>query len=89
MLETTMIPRKLGQVEVNELEDGFIIQRDDTVHIVNESGKMILDLCDGEKSIADIISAMKEMFAAEQDAEYVVEFIQNLIEAELVAVQNG
>jgi hypothetical protein len=84
MVDDALIPRPKETLEVTELDDGYIIQEGNNVHILNQTGKKILELCDGERTIRQIKEAMRDTYGEEHNTGYVNDFIQNLLETGLI-----
>jgi hypothetical protein len=61
-------PKKSDGLEIDEVEDGFVIYQPDRdrVHYLNPTANLILELCDGSltaEQIADLIAQTFEMAA--------------------------
>lgn len=57
-------PKKIDGLEVDEVEDGFVIYQPerDRVHYLNPTANLILDLCDGTLTAAQIADLIAETF---------------------------
>lgn len=57
-------PKKSDGLEIDEVEDGFVIYQPDRarVHYLNPSAKLILELCDGTLTVAQIAGLIEEAF---------------------------
>jgi hypothetical protein len=57
-------PRKSDELEVDEVEDGFVIYQADRerVHYLNPTANLILELCDGTLTAAQIVELIAETF---------------------------
>jgi len=66
-------PQKSEGLEVDEVEDGFVIYQPerDRVHYLNPTASLILELCDGTLTAAQIAELVAETFdlAAPPDEE--------------------
>ena len=61
-------PKKSDGLEIDEVEDGFVVyQRDRArVHYLNHTAKLILELCDGTLTAAQIAGLIEEAFSLPQ-----------------------
>ena len=66
-------PKKSDGLEVDEVEDGFVIYQPerDRVHYLNPTASLILELCDGTLTAAQIAELIAQTFdlAAPPDEE--------------------
>lgn len=58
-------PTKIDGIEIDEVEDGFMIYQPDRarVHYLNPSAKLILEMCDGTLTAAQIADQIGEAFS--------------------------
>lgn len=58
-------PKKSDGLEIDEVEDGFVIYQPDRarVHYLNPTAKLILELCDGTLTAAQIAGLVEEAFS--------------------------
>jgi hypothetical protein len=51
-------------LDVNETDDGLVIYQPSTdrVHHLNNTASVVLELCDGVRSVADIANSVGELF---------------------------
>lgn len=58
-------PTRIDGLEVNPVEDGFIIYKPerDRVHYLNHTAVLVLELCNGRNSAADIANLMKKAYS--------------------------
>ena len=61
-----MIPVQIPPSEITELSDGFIIQQDDYVHLLNLSGMKIYQLCNGIRTIGKILEVITKKYPNEE-----------------------
>lgn len=63
-LERPMIADGL---DINETEDGLIVYvaATDRVHYLNSTASVVLQLCDGRRSVAEIADGVRELFQLE------------------------
>jgi hypothetical protein len=57
-------PKRVADLDVNDLDDGLIIFREstDSVHHLNHSAAFVLELCDGSRTSADIAAVLAEAY---------------------------
>ena len=57
-------PRRAEGLDVNEVEDGVIVYQESTdrVHHLNPTAAVILELCDGTRTVEDIARAVADLF---------------------------
>jgi len=57
-------PKKSDGLEVDEVEDGFVIYQPDRdrVHYLNPTANLILDLCDGSLTATQIAELVAQSF---------------------------
>jgi Coenzyme PQQ synthesis protein D (PqqD) len=60
-------PKKSDGLEVDEVEDGFVIYQPerDRVHYLNPTANLILELCDGTLTAAQIADLIAQTFELE------------------------
>lgn len=91
----TMIPVKNSEVTVREeiKDDGKYILFDadnEIILVTNPTGKFILDNCDGEKAVGQIIKAIENDFVVSDDTDLlsvVKGFISTLLKAKLITIK--
>ncbi len=59
------LPRKSDGLEIDQVEDGFVVYQQDRarVHYLNPTAKLILELCDGTLTSAQIAALIEEAFS--------------------------
>ncbi|MDQ2813539.1 MAG: PqqD family protein [Actinomycetota bacterium] len=59
---------KSDGLEVDEVEDGFVVYQADRarVHYLNPTARLILELCDGTLTSAQITGLIEEAFSLDQ-----------------------
>lgn len=59
-----MPPRRIDGLEVNPVEDGFMIYQSDKdrVHYLNHTAVLVLELCDGRRSATAIAELVKKAY---------------------------
>jgi hypothetical protein len=57
-------PRRLAELDVNQIEDGFVIyQADrDRAHYLNHTAVVVLELCDGRRSVSEIAECVRKVY---------------------------
>ena len=88
MIMQNSVPVHIGSVEITELSDGYIIQQDDTVHMLNSSGMEVFKLCDGIRSISNITKILKTRHSNEEIIKCIEDYINELLEAGLIKINN-
>jgi PqqD family protein of HPr-rel-A system len=61
-------PIKSDGIEIDEVEDGFVVYQPDRarVHYLNPTAKLILELCDGTLTAEQIAVLIEEAFSLPQ-----------------------
>jgi hypothetical protein len=64
LVDAGACPRRLENLEINPAEDGFIIYQPelDRVHFLNPTAVLILELCDGLRSVSEIVALVQEAY---------------------------
>jgi hypothetical protein len=57
-------PRQIDGIEVNPAEDGYIIYQpdQDRVHYLNPTAVLILELCNGNNSVEEIVDSVRDAY---------------------------
>ncbi len=95
VIEETMVPAKNPEVTVREEmeEDGKYIlfnAENELILVINQTGKFILDNCDGEKTVGQIIGDIETDFSLKDDMDLpsiVKEYLSTLLKAQLVKIK--
>jgi hypothetical protein len=61
----TSLPRGVpGRLEIHESDDGLIVYQESTdrVHHLNHTAAVILELCDGTRTVEEIVRTVGEVF---------------------------
>ena len=63
-VEEIEYPRRIEDFVINPADDGYIIYQPelDRLHFLNPIAVVILELCNGQNSLADIVGLVKEGF---------------------------
>lgn len=61
----TALPVKVTGLELNEAASGFVVfdSSRDRIHYLNHTATLILELCTGDLSAADIADALKDAYS--------------------------
>ncbi len=82
MSETNPVrPKSIPNLEINPADEGYIIYQaeQDRVFYLNPTAVLILELCNGERSIQEIEALLKEGYGlAESPAAAVAETVEKL-----------
>jgi len=86
-LDTDSVPRlwRLARLDFDQVRQRPVLLYPEGAVFINESGRAILELCDGERSIAEIARALGERFNVDvlQD---VTEYLSRMIDRDLVVI---
>jgi len=77
-MDRSRIPENCGKYEIIEMSDGAVIKHDDQLHTFNATGIEILRLCDGKRSIHDIIDVLNERYEHEDIEGIIDTFFEQL-----------
>jgi methyltransferase-like protein len=96
-VEESMIPIKNQEVTIREEieEDGKYIlfnAENELILVINPTGKFILENCNGERTVGDIIKNIRENFTIKEDMDLtsiVKEYFSTLLLAKLVKIKIG
>jgi pyrroloquinoline quinone biosynthesis protein D len=76
---------RLARIEFDQVRQQRVLLYPEGVVLLNDTGAAILELCDGQRSIAEIASVLGERYHCDVTAD-VVEYLSQLVEQELVRV---
>jgi hypothetical protein len=64
-------PKRIDGLEINQVEDGFIIYQPerDRVHYLNHTGVLILELCNGRNSPGEIARLVQAAYGLSETPE--------------------
>ncbi|CAN5905084.1 hypothetical protein BH20PSE1_BH20PSE1_22880 [soil metagenome] len=67
----TDYPTRIDGLEINPVEDGFVIYKPerDRVHYLNHTAVLVLEFCNGRNSAADIVDLMKKAYSLAETPE--------------------
>jgi len=67
-------PARSKTIDINPVADGYVVYdtAGDMVHYLNHTASMVLELCNGEDTVAEIAALLADVFADETDVETAV-----------------
>ena len=77
---------RLARLEFDPVRQQRVLLYPEGVVLLNETGSVILDLCDGRRSIAEIAAILEDRYHHDVTAD-VIEYLSGLHERELIRVQ--
>ena len=83
-------PRQVEALEINQVEDGFIIYQPekDRVHFLNHTAVLVLELCDRNHSPEEIVQVVAGAYSlAEAPQSHVMEILGQFESEGLVAFE--
>ncbi len=62
---TNEFPKISEGIDINEVEDGYVIYQNekDKVHYLNKTAVLVLESCTGKNSVADIGTIVKDAYS--------------------------
>ena len=86
-LDTESVPRlwRLARLDFDRVRQRPVLLYPEGAVFINESGRAILELCDGQRSIAEIARVLGDRFNVDvmQD---VIEYLSRMIDRDLVVL---
>ena len=79
--------KQVEEIEINKVSDGYIIYcpEHEKVHYLNQTAAMLLEICDGETSIAEMKEIIRDVFELKElPGTEIDDYIQELSDASLV-----
>jgi hypothetical protein len=80
------IPKRASNIDITEMADGIVIQCGDLIHTLNETAREVFDLCDGKRTVSEIIGIMKQQYPEEIIDGVIEDFIANLLKLNLIQI---
>jgi len=80
-------PKQIEGLDINEGVDGYVIYHSekDRIHFLNHTAVLVLELCNGERSVVEIAEVVEKMYGLkESQKESIVETIKKLYEEGLL-----
>ena len=74
---------RLARLDFDAVRGRPIVQYPEGALLLNESGREILELCDGSRTVSDIAAGLAARYGADVESD-VREFLGRLVERELV-----
>ena len=84
MRDKTLIPKRIDNFEAIDLSDGVVVKMNDILHTLNSTAYEIFQLCDGQRTIQEIIDEMCVRYPDEEIATVIENFIDQLYSSELI-----
>ena len=75
---------RLARIDFDPVRQQRVLQYPEGVVLLNNTGGIILDLCDGQRSIAAIAAILEERYHCDVLAD-VIEYLSGLAERELLS----
>jgi len=87
MITTASVPAiwRLARLQFDQVRQQRVLLYPEGVVLLNDTGAAILELCDGQRSIAEIATVLGERYHCDVTAD-VIEYLSGLIEQDLVRV---
>ena len=79
-------PKKTTYDDVYPLSDGLVVKIGGTLHTLNETAVEILELCDNNHTVSDIVDEMNGRYQGLDVTEFVNNFIDQLLEKKIIAI---
>ena len=76
---------RLARLEFDKVRQQRVLLYPEGVVLLNDTGGAILDLCNGQRSIAEIAAVLGERYHCDVTAD-VIEYLSQLVERDLVRV---
>jgi coenzyme PQQ biosynthesis protein PqqD len=83
-MDDSSIPKHVSNLDIVEMSDGIVVQCGDLIHTLNETAREIFELCDGHRSVPDIIAEMKSRYNEEKIDTVIKDFISSLQKLNLI-----
>jgi pyrroloquinoline quinone biosynthesis protein D len=86
-ITTAAIPAlwRLARIEYDQVRQQRLLLYPEGVVLLNDTGAAILELCDGQRSIAEIASVLGERYHCDVTAD-VLEYLSQLVDRDLVGL---
>ena len=83
-MDINTIPKRIDTSEKITLSDGLILHQKKMIHTLNATGAEIFELCDGERSVQNIINEMASRYPDGVTDALIIDYINQLHESKLV-----
>ena len=77
---------RLARLDFDPVRRQRVLLYPEGVVLLNDTGGAILDLCDGDRSVADIATILRERYHCDVTTD-VIDYLSRLVEKELVRVE--
>ena len=80
---------RLARLDFDQVRQQRVLLYPEGVVLLNDTGAAILDLCDGQRSVADIAATLQERYHCGDVTPDVLEYLSKLVEQQLVRATSG
>jgi coenzyme PQQ biosynthesis protein PqqD len=77
-MDENQIPRSADNCQLMKTNDGIAVQCGDKIHTLNLTAGEIFELCDGCRSVSQIVQGMKNRYPGEDIEPIVLDFLDQL-----------
>jgi pyrroloquinoline quinone biosynthesis protein D len=81
--ETVPVLWRLARMDFDPVRQRHVLLYPEGTVLLNETGAAILQLCDGQRSVAEIARVLQERYGSDVTAD-VIEYLSGLAERELI-----
>lgn len=88
-LTATSVPSlwRLARLDYDNVRQQRVLLYPEGVVLLNDTGAAILELCDGQRSVADIVTTLQERYHCGDVTADVIEYLSGLAGQQLVRVR--
>ena len=86
MMDKDIIPKCRDNVEIVATEDGLILQQNELIHTLNDTGAEILELCDGKHTVQEIVHEMATTYPDDDVEKGINKFLEKAHASGLVEI---
>ena len=79
-------PKKTTYDDVYQLSDGLVVKIGGTLHTLNETAVEILELCDDNHTVTEIVEEMNNRYKGLDVSEFINDFIDQLLEKKIIVL---
>ena len=76
MMDKDIIPKCTDNVEIVEMKDGLILQQNELIHTLNDTGAEILEMCDGKHTVQEIVHEMATTYPDDDVEKGIKKFLE-------------
>lgn len=86
-LDSQSIPRlwRVARLDFDRVRQRHVLLYPEGAVFINDSGRAILELCDGSRTVAEIVRVLGDRFGVDVQAD-VTEYLSRMIQRDLVTV---